>query len=65
MGGVTVPKEFHPLLESTAVAFVSTLGRDGEPQTTPLWFLFRDGAFLTEIRGAQSYQVFERALRVE
>jgi hypothetical protein len=40
---VTVPEEFHPLTASTAVAFVSTLGCRGEPQTTPLWFLFRDG----------------------
>lgn len=33
--------------------------------STPTFFLFRDGAFLTEIRGAQSYQVFEQALGVQ
>jgi len=39
-----IPAELAPLLESTAVAFVSTIGPAGEPQTTPLWFLWRDGA---------------------
>lgn len=38
-----IPAEFHPLLESTALALVSTLGPDGAPQTTPMWFLFDDG----------------------
>jgi protein-disulfide isomerase len=32
--------------------------------STPTFFLFRDGTFLTEIRGAQSYRVFARALGV-
>ena len=32
--------------------------------STPTFFLFRDGTFLTEIRGAQSYQVFAQALGV-
>lgn len=40
----TIPTELMPLLESTAVAFVSTIGPNGEPQTTPLWFLWADGA---------------------
>ena len=38
-----IPEEFHPLLESTALALVSTLGPDGAPQTTPIWFLFEQG----------------------
>ena len=33
--------------------------------STPTFFLFRGGAFLTEIRGAQSYDVFAQALGVE
>ncbi|MFC4944349.1 PPOX class F420-dependent oxidoreductase [Pseudonocardia sp. GCM10023141] len=33
---------FHDLLDSLAVAFVSTIGSRGEPQVTPMWFL-RDG----------------------
>ena len=32
--------------------------------STPTFFLFRGGAFLTEIRGAQSYDVFAQALGV-
>ena len=38
-----IPEEFFPLLESTALALVSTLGPDGAPQTTPIWFLFEQG----------------------
>jgi PPOX class probable F420-dependent enzyme len=35
-----IPAVFHDLLRSRAVAFVSTLGKDGAPQVTPLWFLW-------------------------
>ena len=35
-----IPEDFHPLLTSTAVAFVSTLGPHGDPQVTPIWFMF-------------------------
>lgn len=35
-----IPAEFHELLSSTAVAMVGTIGRHGEPQVTPLWFLW-------------------------
>lgn len=35
-----IPAEFHELLSSTAVAIVGTIGRHGEPQVTPLWFLW-------------------------
>lgn len=31
---------------------------------TPYFFLFRDGEFRTEIRGAEDYRVFERALEL-
>lgn len=41
---VEIPKELAPLLDSTAVAFVSTIGPKGEPQTTPMWFMWKDGA---------------------
>lgn len=39
-----IPEPLRPLLDSTAVAFVSTIGPRGEPQTTPQWFLHEDGA---------------------
>ena len=35
-----IPAEFHGLLSSTAVAFVGTLGKSGEPHVTPSWFLW-------------------------
>jgi PPOX class probable F420-dependent enzyme len=35
---VEIPSEFQDLLSSTAVAFVGTIGKRGEPQVTPLWF---------------------------
>jgi predicted DsbA family dithiol-disulfide isomerase len=39
-------------------------GENAGVVSTPSFFLFRDGQFLTEIRGAQSYPVFEQALGV-
>lgn len=36
----SIPDAFHDLLESTAFASVSTLGRTGEPQVNPVWFLW-------------------------
>ena len=41
---VGIPTELAPLLDSTAVAFVSTIGPRKEPQTTPIWFIWKDGA---------------------
>lgn len=62
---MTIPEEFHPLLESTAVAFVSTLGRRGEPQTTPLWFLFRDGrVHVSLVEGRQKLRNLRRDPRI-
>jgi PPOX class probable F420-dependent enzyme len=39
-----IPAELAPLLDSRAVALVSTIGPTGEPQTTPIWFVWKDGA---------------------
>ncbi|RZU20147.1 hypothetical protein EV645_2374 [Kribbella rubisoli] len=35
-----IPAQFHDLLSSKAIAMVGTIGRRGEPQVTPLWFLW-------------------------
>ncbi|MFB6725465.1 PPOX class F420-dependent oxidoreductase [Kribbella sp. NPDC056345] len=35
-----IPAEFKELLSSTAVAIVGTIGKNGEPQITPQWFLW-------------------------
>lgn len=62
---MTIPEEFHPLLASTAVAFVSTLGPRGEPQTTPLWFLFRDGrVHVSLVEGRQKLRNLRRDPRI-
>ena len=41
-----------------------SVGPNSSSQARRASFLFRDGQFLTEIRGAQSYQVFAQALGV-
>ncbi|MEV5960222.1 PPOX class F420-dependent oxidoreductase [Kribbella sp. NPDC051952] len=35
-----IPATFHDLLSSKAIALVGTIGKNGEPQVTPLWFLW-------------------------
>lgn len=61
----TIPSELQPLLESTAVAFVSTLGPRGEPQTTPLWFLWEDGRVrISLVEGRQKLRNLRRDPRI-
>jgi PPOX class probable F420-dependent enzyme len=62
---VQIPDDFHPLLTSTAVAFVSTLGPHGEPQVTPIWFLFDGGAVrFSLVDGRQKLRNLQRDPRV-
>ena len=60
-----IPAAFHDLLESTAFAFVSTLGKAGEPQVNPIWFLW-DGEhiLLSLMEGKQKYLNLERDPRI-
>jgi PPOX class probable F420-dependent enzyme len=60
-----IPGSFHDLLESRAFAFVSTLGKDGEPQVTPIWFLW-DGYRLRfgVLEGRQKYRNLVRDNRI-
>jgi PPOX class probable F420-dependent enzyme len=62
---VQIPDDFQPLLASTAVALVSTLGRHGEPQVTPIWFMF-DGEYLrfSLVDGRQKLRNLQRDPRV-
>lgn len=61
----SVPPELVPLLESTAVAFVSTIGPRGEPQTTPLWYLWRDGrVWISLVEGRQKLRNLRRDPRI-
>ncbi len=60
-----IPPELMPLLESRAVAFVSTVGPRGEPQTTPLWFLWEDGVLrFSLVEGRQKLRNLRRDPRV-
>src|SRR3954467_388232 len=56
-----IPDDFHPLLRSTAVAVVSTLGPNGEPQATPTWFMFDgDRLSFTLVDGRQRLRNLRR-----
>lgn len=56
-----IPAAFHDLLSSTAVAMVGTIGKRGEPQVTPLWFLW-DGerVRISLVDGRQKLRNLER-----
>lgn len=61
----SIPPELLPLLESTAVAFVSTIGPRGEPQTTPLWFLWDEGVLrFSLVEGRQKLRNLRRDPRI-
>jgi PPOX class probable F420-dependent enzyme len=60
-----VPAPLRYLLDSTAVAFVSTIGPRGEPQTTPLWFLHDAGAVrISLVEGRQKLRNLRRDPRI-
>ena len=60
-----IPEEFHPLLQSTALALVSTLGPDGAPQVTPIWFLFEQGSVrFSLVEGRQKLRNLRRDPRL-
>jgi PPOX class probable F420-dependent enzyme len=59
------PDEFHPLLHSPAVAFVSTLSFSGAPQVTPIWFSFDDDRLrFSLVDGRQKLKNLQRDPRV-
>ncbi|WP_214404970.1 PPOX class F420-dependent oxidoreductase [Pseudonocardia lacus] len=60
-----VPEPLRYLLDSTAVAFVSTIGPRGEPQTTPLWFLHDAGTVrISLVEGRQKLRNLRRDPRI-
>jgi PPOX class probable F420-dependent enzyme len=62
---VDIPEPLRSLLDSTAVAFVSTIGPRGEPQTTPLWFLHEDGEVrISLVEGRQKLRNLRRDPRI-
>ena len=62
---IDIPELFHDMLNSRAVAFVSTIGKRGEPQVTPLWFLW-DGARvrISLVEGRQKLRNLRRDPRI-
>lgn len=61
----SIPSELEPLLESTAVAFLSTIGPRGEPQTTPSWFFWEDGVLrVSLVEGRQKLLNLQRDPRI-
>ncbi|MDA0166735.1 TIGR03618 family F420-dependent PPOX class oxidoreductase [Solirubrobacter ginsenosidimutans] len=61
----SVPPQLIPLLESTAIAFISTIGPTGAPQTTPQWFLWKDGALhFSLVEGRQKLRNLRRDPRL-
>lgn len=60
-----IPDRFHRLLDSPVLAFVSTIGRHGRPQISPIWFLF-DGqhVLLSLIAAKQKYRNLMRDPRI-
>jgi PPOX class probable F420-dependent enzyme len=61
----SVPPPLIPLLESTAIAFISTIGPKGAPQTTPQWFLWEDDALrFSLVEGRQKLRNLRRDPRL-
>jgi len=62
---VEIPAEFQELLSSTAVAIVGTIGKHGEPQITPQWFLW-DGqhVWISLVEGRQKLRNLRRNPRI-
>jgi PPOX class probable F420-dependent enzyme len=61
-----IPEQYADLLASTALAHVATIGPDGEPQSSPVWFGW-DGTFLrfAQVTGyRQKVRNLEREPRV-
>ena len=53
-------------VEKPRIARLATVGRDGAPLVTPVWYAFDDGAFLVLTdAGSQKHRNVERDPRVE
>lgn len=60
-----IPEGYEDLLHTTALAHVATIGPDGEPQSTPVWFDW-DGEHLmfSQIKTRQKYRNLSRDPRI-
>ena len=64
-GRVKIPEGYRDLLESTALVHVATLGPNGEPQNTPVWFGW-DGERIkiSQTKTRQKYRNVHREPRI-
>jgi PPOX class probable F420-dependent enzyme len=64
-GQPLIPENFQDILASTTVAHVATLGPRGEPQSTPVWFIW-DGQQLkfSQTTTRQKYHNLRRDPRI-
>jgi PPOX class probable F420-dependent enzyme len=46
-GGPTIPPQVDERLRSERIAWLTTVDRDGQPQSSPVWFLWDGSAFTT------------------
>lgn len=62
---MAIPEKYADLLESNALANIATIGPNGEPQNTPVWFGW-DGQhiFVSQTKGRQKYRNVQRDPRV-
>ncbi|MBA3611273.1 MAG: PPOX class F420-dependent oxidoreductase [Rubrobacter sp.] len=60
-----IPEDYKDILDSTALAHVATVGPNGEPQNTPVWFDF-DGEHLkfSQTKARQKYRNVGREPRI-
>ena len=62
---IHIPEVFHDVLRSKAVAFISTVGKHGEPQVTPQWFLWDGEAVrISLVEGRQKLRNLRRDPRI-
>lgn len=60
-----IPKAFSDILDKAGFAHVATIGPDGEPQNTPVWY-DRDGdeVLISQTTDRQKYENVQRDPRV-
>ena len=60
-----IPERFHHLLESDGFAYVSTIGKQGEPQTNPIWYWWDGKNILISLYpGSQKFENLKRDPRI-
>ena len=62
-----IPPEYFELLAGAHTAVLVTLGPDGAPHTSPVWFLFDENAGVvrvSNVAGRQKQRIIERDPRV-